>query len=111
MNVQEAREARKRSEGNVDRHEFRDEKEHLPLLHSGFVECCTHDPAKSAFFLQIWFQNGEYRGCLLDREGEEKAFVTFGELMDTFAILQTHLDKFTLDWQPDKRKSYQRNGS
>jgi len=111
MDVAKAREARKKQEGNLDRHDFAEEKEHLPLLHSGFVECCTHDPSKSAFFVQIWFQNGEYRGCLLDREAEEKAFCNFGELMDTFSKLQDGLDKLTLDWVPDKRKVYNRNGS
>lgn len=111
MDVKQAREARKKKEGNFDRHNFEEEKEHLPLLHSGFIETCSNDPTKSAFFLTIWFANGSYRGCLLDREAGEKAFVDFGELMDTFAKLQTGLDTLTLDWQPDNRSKYSRNGS
>lgn len=111
MDVQQAREARKKSEATVDKHDFKDEKEHYPHLHSGFIELCTQNTSKSAFFLSIWFANGSYRGVLLDREGQEKAFFDSGRLVDVFAFLEEGLDKLTLDWQPDEKKNYSRNGS
>lgn len=110
MDVQQAREARKKQEVSDDRYDFAEEKEHYPLLHSGFIEVCSQDLSKSAFFLSIWFANGSYRGILLDREGHEKAFFDAGRLVDVFAFLQEGLDKLTLDWQQDKKQHTNQNG-
>jgi len=111
MDVKQAREDRKKQEVSAFRHDFKEEMEHYPHLHSGFIENCSDGSGKSAFFLSVWFANGSYRGVLLDREGREKAFFDAGRLVDVFAYLEESLDKCTLDWQPDEKKNFGRNGS
>jgi len=100
MSVQDARAKRKQVDSNQDRFDFREEKESLPHVHSGFTEECTKQPGKSAFFLSIWFSNGQYKACLLDRESEEKAFFNIGELFNVLAITETALAKDLLEWIP-----------
>ena len=70
------------------------------LLYSGFIEECTNKPGKSAFFLSVWFTNGQYKGCLLDREAGEKAFFDVGELLDVLGRIEQHLEQGTFEWLP-----------
>ena len=100
MSVQDARSRRKSQEVNLDRFSFKEEKEALPNLHSGFTEECSKHTGKSAFFLSIWFNNGQYKACLLDRESEEKAFYNIGELFNILAITEEALRNDTLEWIP-----------
>ena len=100
MSVQDARTKRKQADSNLDRFEFKEEKETLPNLHSGFTEECSKQPGKSAFFLSIWFNNGQYKACLLDRESEEKCFFNIGELYNVLSIAETALAKELLEWIP-----------
>jgi len=100
MSVQDARRDRQNQGITQDRYEFIEEKRSIPLTHSGFVEECQSKPGKSAFFLSIWFTNGGYKGCLLDREASEKAFFDIGELMDVLGKLEQHLEQGTFEWIP-----------
>ena len=100
MNVQDKRRQRKSQDSNIDKFEFTEEKKSLPNLHSGFSEECSKQPGKSAFFLSIWFSQGQYKACLLDRESEEKAFYNIGEIFDVLAITETALEKDLLEWIP-----------
>ena len=98
MSVQESRAARKQQGARLDRFEFAAEKKELPNLHSGFTEESTKQPGKSAFFLSIWFTDGQYKCCLMDRESNEKCFVDVGELCTTFHVLEEGLCNETLGW-------------
>jgi len=100
MSVQDARAKRKQVDSNQDRFEFKEEKESLPNLHSGFTEECSKQPGKSAFFLSLWFSNGQYKACLLDRESEEKAFYNIGELFNILSVTETALQQDLLEWIP-----------
>ena len=106
MSVQEKRRERKSADVNLDKFEFTAEKEGLPNLHAGFTEECTKQQGKSAFFMSIWFSQGQYKACLLDRESEEKAFFNIGELLHAFSIAETALEKDLLEWIPanDRQK-------
>lgn len=111
MDAKTQRELRRSSETTQDRLDFKEEKEHYPLLHSGFVEPTTADENVSAHFLSIWFANGSYRCKLLDREGQEKAFLNAGRLVDVFAKLEEGLRDLSLDWQRDEPRRNGRFGS
>ena len=100
MSVQEARRERQQQGTTIDRFEFKEEKRSIPLTHSGFIEECTNKPGKSAFFLSVWFTNGQYKGCLLDREAGEKAFFDVGELLDVLGRIEQHLEQGTFEWLP-----------
>ena len=100
MNVQDRRRDRQSQDSNLDKYEFNQERETIPNLHSGFIEECTKQPGKSAFFLSIWFSQGQYKGCLLDRQSEEKAFVNIGELFEVLAVLENALENDSLEWIP-----------
>jgi len=100
MSVQDKRRERHSQDTNTDKFEFVDEKKTLPNLHSGFIEECKKQPGKSAFFLSIWFSQGQYKACLLDRESEEKAFFNIGEIYNVLAITETALEKDLLEWIP-----------
>jgi len=104
MNVQDKRRQRQTVDANLDKFEFKEEKETLPNLHSGFSEECSKQPGKSAFFLSIWFSQGQYKACLLDRESEEKAFYNIGEIYNVLAITETALAKDLLEWIPATEK-------
>ena len=105
MNVQDKRRQRKSLDSNIEKFEFKEEKETLPNLHSGFSEECSKLPGKSAFFLSIWFSGGQYKACLLDRESEEKAFFNIGEIYNVLAITETALEKDLLEWIPATEKT------
>ena len=107
MDAKTQRELRRNQDATQDRIDFSEEKEHYPLLHSGFIEPTSSDENVSAHFLSIWFANGSYRCKLLDREGKEKAFVNAGRLVDVFSVLEVGLRDLSLDWVEDKP---QRNG-
>jgi len=111
MSVQDARRERQSSGITQDRYEFHEEKKSIPLTHSGFIEECVSKPGKSAFFLSIWFTNGMYKGCILDRESNEKAFFDIGELMDVLGRLEQHLEQGTLEWLPATEPTRGRFGS
>ena len=107
MTAKQLREARKRHEQNGERYDFEMEKEHLPLVHSGFTEATTDDLNVSSFFVSIWYSNGAYRLKLLDREAKEKAFLITGTLVDCLDKLERALSSGDLDWVPDEPR---RNG-
>jgi len=98
MSVQEDREKRKRQGANLDRYEFKLEKQEIPSLHSGFTENCSKLQNKSAFFLSVWYTGGQYKCCLLDREANEKCFVDIGEITTLLTTLEDGLVNNTLDW-------------
>jgi hypothetical protein len=105
MNVQDMRRQRQSLDSNVNKFEFTQEKETLPNLHSGFSEECSKMPGKSAFFLSIWFSQGQYKACLLDRESQEKAFFNIGEIYDVLAVTEEALANDMLEWIPATEKT------
>lgn len=105
MSVQEARHNRKNLGSNLDRFEFALEKQEIPNLHSGFIEESTKQPGKSAFFLSVWFSNGQYKCCLMDRESNEKCFLDVGEITTMLTSLEDGLANQTLDWIDATTKS------
>ena len=105
MSVQDARANRKNLGTNVDRFEFLLEKQEMPNLHSGFTEESTRQPGKSAFFLSFWFNNGQYKCCLMDRESNEKCFLDVGEITTMLTSLEAGLVNDTLDWNDATLKS------
>lgn len=107
MSYAEQRERRQKEDANVSKHDFGWEEEQLPMLHSGFLERCKGDDSKSAFFLSIFFANGEYRCRLQDRQADEKAFIRVTSLRGLFEQLEAALSADDVEWTPDK---YQRNG-
>ena len=100
MSVQDQRRERQSQDANTDKFDFKEEKETLPYLHSGFTEECTKQPGKSAFFLSVWFSQGQYKACLLDRESQEKAFFNVGEIYNLLAVTETALMRDLLEWIP-----------
>lgn len=111
MSYTEQRDARKSSEVNNTRHEFEWELEHVPLLHSGFMEPTPNRPEYGILFLSIWFANGSYRIRLQDRGNDEKAFLDCGTLDGVFQLLEQHLIAGTLDWTPDRASRNGRSGT
>lgn len=105
MSVQESRANRKNLGSNLDRFDFTLEKKEIPNLHSGFTEECTKLMGKSAFFLSVWFNNGQYKCCLLDRESGEKCFMDIGEITTMLTSLEDGLRNETLDWIDAAHKS------
>ena len=104
-------EQRKRNEENdvsQNRHDFGWEEEQCPLLHSGFLQPCTGDDSKSVLFLSIWCTSGSYKCKLLDRQRDEKCFISVGTLGQAFTKLEAALRDDTLDWTPERR-SRERN--
>lgn len=103
MSYAEQRKQRQESEVNVGRHDFGWEEEHLPTLHSGFLEPCAGNADRSTLFLSLWFANGSYRFRLQDRSSDEKCFGDTGTLAEAFTVIERMLNDGTLDWSPDKR--------
>ena len=105
MSVQESRKNRKEHGANNDRFQFQVERKEIPNLHSGFIEESTHHPGKSAFFLSVWFSNGQYKCCLMDRQSNEKCFMDIGEITTLLTTLEDALVQDTLDWMDATVKS------
>ncbi len=103
MSYVEQKKKRQEESVNVGRFDFGWEVEHLPTLHSGFLEPCAGDESKSTLFLSLWFSNGSYRFRLQDRSSDEKAFGECGTLAEAFSTIEEKLNAGTLDWSPDKR--------
>jgi hypothetical protein len=105
MSVQDQRRSRQTQDENSDKFEFKEEKATLPYLHSGFTEECANQPGKSAFFLSVWFSQGQYKALLFDRQSGEKAFYNIGELYNILAVTETALSRDLLEWIPATEKT------
>ena len=107
MDYAEYRAERASQETNADRHDFSWEQEHIPLLHSGFLQSLPGDVTKSCLRLTFFYSKGSYHCLLMDKETREKAFLNVETLGEGLAAVEEALRNSTLDWVQDE---YDRNG-
>ena len=101
MDYAEYRKLAAAKEATTDRHDFSWEQEHIPLLHSGFLQCLGGDHSKSVLRLTFYYSNGSYHGLLMDRQAREKAFIDVGTLCEGLAAVEEGMKMNTLDWRQD----------
>lgn len=90
---------------NEDKHDFSWELEHIPTVHSGFLQSLNGDDSKSVLRLTYYYSKGSYHCLLLDRSAREKAFINVGTLGEGLAIVEEAMKNNTLEWMTDKYAS------
>lgn len=100
MGFLEQRQKAKEETTNGYRFDFSWEKQHVPLLHDGFLESVEGSEGKSVLSIQLFFSNGRYRARIQDRQNREQAFCDVGTLAEAFEVLERGLREDQLDWMP-----------
>lgn len=84
---------------NHDANDFSWEEDHIPLLHSGFIETTTGRKPKCRLVLTVLFTRGQYVLKLTDRVSHKVAWVDGPPLANLFEWLEDQIKVGGINWE------------
>lgn len=89
------------TEVNQDAKSFPWEEEHIPLLHSGFLECTKGRKPKCRLVITLLFTRGQYVMKLTDRVSHKVAWIDSPPLANIFEWLEDHIKTGEVNWESE----------